>query len=87
MRSIYHALPFLPSRHALDERGPHLLRDGRGLPVVQLEDGLHHRDLGGRRVLPDEGRPVVDHDARADHFRAAVHRSGDEGDLGGRNGR
>ena len=72
---------WISSRHALDERRPHLLRDCRRLPVVQLEHGLHHRDLRGRRVLPHESRPVVDHDARADHLGTAVHRPGDEGNL------
>jgi hypothetical protein len=49
--------------HALDETSSHLLGDGRGLAVVELEHGLDDRELGGGGVLPGEGAPVVHHHA------------------------
>jgi hypothetical protein len=49
--------------HALDETGTHLLGDGGGRAVVQLEHGLDDGELRGGGVLSGKGAPVVHHHA------------------------
>ncbi|GMF12328.1 unnamed protein product [Phytophthora lilii] len=67
--------------HGVDEGAAHAGGDGRRLRVLELEDALHHRDLGGRGVKAAEGRPVVHHEAGADDVATAVHGAGHHGHL------
>ncbi len=49
--------------------------------VLQFENRLAHGNFRGRRVVPDEGNPVIDHDAPTNHIGAAIDGASDERDL------
>ncbi|KAF1777189.1 hypothetical protein GQ600_27707 [Phytophthora cactorum] len=72
--------PRSPS-HGVDERTAHGGGNAGGLRVLELEDALDHRDLGGRRVQAAEGRPIVHHEAGADDVATTVDCTGHDGHL------
>jgi len=71
----------LSLHHAVNEGVPHLVHDGGGLGILQLEDALNNGELSARGVHAGEGAPVVDHHARTDEVATAVDGSRHQGDL------
>lgn len=67
--------------HAVDERIPHLVDDGGGLCVLELEDTLNHRQLRAGGVHAGKGAPVIHHHSSSNQIASTVHSSSHEGNL------